>query len=455
MEEILSYGQIIKEQLEFRKSGTRSGDDFNLFDTPSRKYFKILFYFGDKSSESNKEIGQSNGLLHPTWAIFENNSQDNFNDSNLEKPVSLIEPLQYYDYNSAWSFLKRNDENERAEKLKKFIMLLSNINSCSPWYFTSISGLDTAMERKGPADGKIEIGDPGKLTITCLPDAFDNRIGTLLELYRDITWSWIQKKEIIPSNLRKFDMAIYIFESPIHFWHDKENTYIGKNNLDNPNEYYYKPSYKMLEFHDCEFNYNSIKSGWGELNNQTGVSPTYSIEISYNDCYEISYNEHLMRTIGDVIKTDTYNVVIEDNALIFGDSIDSKEQKDDAIQSIKIDERINITSDSALFNSIDQIGNAGLSFVKNKLTNAVLGNLYTYSLTKLGTQLSELEKGNIIKTGQSVKQYIDNAQERAAAKIKNRPSGEIFDSTPRSFKGIGRSLGNLANKIAPSTITNN
>jgi hypothetical protein len=54
--------------------------------------------------------------------------------------------------------------------------------------------------------------------------------------------------------------------------------------------------------------------------------------------------------------------------------------------------------------------------VKEKLTRAVLGNLYTYSLTKIGSQLGELAKGNLIKSGQSVKQYIDNAQQRAAAK---------------------------------------
>ena len=71
------------------------------------------------------------------------------------------------------------------------------------------------------------------------------------------------------------------------------------------------PSYKMIEFHNCEFDYNSIKSGWGEVNNQTGFNPTYTIEISYGDCYEISYNEHVMRTIGDVIATDTYQAVIK------------------------------------------------------------------------------------------------------------------------------------------------
>jgi hypothetical protein len=50
-----------------------------------------------------------------------------------------------------------NDEKERAEKLKKFIYLLSDINSQSPWYFQSITGLDAAIERKQFTDKDFKI----------------------------------------------------------------------------------------------------------------------------------------------------------------------------------------------------------------------------------------------------------------------------------------------------------
>jgi hypothetical protein len=169
----------------------------------------------------------------------------------------------YYNYNSAWAYLKMNDENERAEKLEHFITLLSNINSHSPWYFTAVSGLDAAQERKPAVDGKMDVGEVKRLQIKCLPDAVDDRIGTLLSLYRDIVWSWSMKKEIIPVNLRKFDMAIYIFEAPMHFIHNETDIIDGVSG--------FKPSYKMLEFHNCEFDYNSIKSGYSEITNQTGV----------------------------------------------------------------------------------------------------------------------------------------------------------------------------------------
>lgn len=501
----LSYAQLLKSMMDFKKSGKKSGEEFNYLDTPGHKYFKILFYFGDTAFNSSNEGYKSNGLLHPSWYVGEN--KDN---------IELDEINTRYNFNSAWSFLKFNDENERADKLKKFINLLSNINSYSPWYFTSISGLDSAMERTGPDSGKMDFGEElKKITITCLPDAFDNRITTLLELYRDITWSWSQKRQILPSNLKKFDMAIYIFESPVRFWHDvgtEYTTFDGSNT-------HYNPSYKLLEFHDCEFSYNSIKSGWGELNNQTGFNPTYSIEISYNDCYEVSYNEHIMRTIGDVIKTDTYQAVIRDNINVSNNSVESIAQEDNNEQLNEVDERVegvynfqnysldkifpdadkvyswgnlemrdnytkhsnyekvdyngnpisprklneNVVYEEDVQNGSGFLGNVieqGVGYVtdtvKETITSAILGNLYNFSLTKVGSQLDDLAKGNLIKTSQAVQDYVENEQNNSSNNNKSA-LGNIFDNTPNNnqFKGQGNFFGNLGNKLSPSSIANN
>jgi hypothetical protein len=511
-----------------------------------------MFYFGNRDSLSNVS-GTANGLLHPTWELFKakpktQNIGGGFGQQNVFS--TSASELNYYDYNSAWSYLKLNDENERAEKLEKFVTLLSNINCFSPWYFTSISGIDSALERKGPDDREVKFDESKKLTITCLPDSFDNRIGTLLELYRDISWSWQNKKEIIPSNLRKFDMAIYIFESTINNWHKDEDN-IGDDDYNK-----YITSYKMLEFHDCEFSYNSLKSGFGDVNNQLGFKPTYSIEISYGDCYEVSYNEHLMRKIGDIIKTDTYQAVINNNVVKSNESYESEAQTDRTVQSDELSNRqkqyylndgdyFNGAKDIYSFGNLEMRDNQSYTanygrfgdpevnkralhdnvvlesdrpgkkgFLGNALGNllygakqqldnvlydnfgfttsvndVLLGNLYTYSFTKIGTQLSELFQGNLVKAGQSIKQYIENAQKRKNDGINIPPNGnlgtgygdydeqqpsgnlgtgygdyenksaegEIFDSTPVSYKGYGVSLGNLSNrgKLHPSSIANN
>lgn len=455
MSKYLSYAQFIKDMQNFKTAGTKNGNEYNLYDVQSHKYFKILFYFGSSSdAESNLSLksnndGWSSGLLAPTWHIFEN---DNTKDD-------------YYNYNSAWAYLKMNDENERADKLETFVTLLSNISTYSPWYFSSVSGIQEALERKPAEDEKFEIGDTKKLTITCLPDSFDNRIGTLLELYRDVTWSWIHKKEIIPANLRKFDMAIYIFESPVANWHK-----MSDNDYDSLDDTVAPPSYKMLEFHDCEFNYNSIKSGWSELSNEEGFAPKYTIDISYNDCYEISYNELLLKTIGDVIQTDIYQAVLEDNMTI--NSIKSDIQLPTAAQTQKIDklklpsyenqsdeDKYNLKKtitlgnlennnhygmsirqekveyeQGFLSNAIGQVAGHLTDDVKSFFKRKVLGNIHTYSLTQIRDQVSDLMEGNVIKTGMTVAQYIKSGQQRAAMKNKRTASGNIFSITDNETK---------------------
>jgi hypothetical protein len=262
-----------------------------------------------------------------------------------------------------------------------------------------------------------------------------------------------------------------------------------------------------------------------------------------------------MRTIGDVIATDTYQAVISDGANISNMSYNSTAQDDNSLENqfqiIDVKKRINFPSSSKhsfagrfnpdhliysfgnletdestrestinngdhefkgrslpphsnftdnrdyskdkntftpgfLGNAIGQGVGYVTDYVKGKLARAVLGNLYTYSLTKIGTQLGELEKGNLIKSGQSIKQYIDEAKERENETnkeapsgnigtgyytyIKEKPEGELYDSTPESFKGYGKDLGNieyskfrsflgknknLSNKISPASIANN
>ena len=98
----VSYATFLKDRENFRKSGTKSGSEFNYFETPRQTYFKILFYFCN--SNSDNEISADTGLLAPTWEIYKSNVTPNNNP--------------YYNYNSAWAYLKLNGEDELADKLK-------------------------------------------------------------------------------------------------------------------------------------------------------------------------------------------------------------------------------------------------------------------------------------------------------------------------------------------------
>ena len=310
-----SYTDFVKERINFKKVD-REG--INRYDSPVALYYKLVFYFTKDS-----------GLLGLNDIYIDDSIDDIKNDiivSKLEKPFNYntikdaavkdtdnVDSVRYKNVtmalkNTAYNYLLLNAEYDRAYMLKSFITLLSEINSSSPWYFQEISGLDTALERKMFSEGEFKIEDkPRQITIKCLHDAYDDRIGTLLDLYRAACFSYAEKKEVVPANLRKFNMGVLVFSAPIRGKGGKSG--IKKNRIlipdENTDSNYYIPSAKLIELRNCEIDYNSSKSAWGTLNTSTDpFSPEYTITISFDDCYESRYNEIMGSVVTDFINAD-------------------------------------------------------------------------------------------------------------------------------------------------------
>lgn len=456
----IPYDQIINYRSLFRKRSNDREDYFSTLDSPTTKYFKILFYFENGDIDKNTSDFKSTGLLAPTWL----------------NPG--IKEEDYYKFNSAWSYLKMNGEDERANLLEKFVNLLSNINSKSPWYFTEVAGLDAALERKQPMENNFIFEENRKsITINCLPDALDNRIGTLMDLYRSIVWSWQTKREIIPSNLRKFDMALYIFDEPII-------PFIAKN---------YKSSYKYIEFHNCEFDYNSAKTPYTTLSNAEGTQSIYNITILFDDCYEIRWNDVVGRMIGDLIKIDT------DPKAMLHEEVNVKLQHDDGTQTdteltqsiSKQTEGDSIYSENNysspdvdfkqllgtiygfdpyigklnnerlegypnrhykkgfLSGILTEVIGTGVDWALSKAKSAILGNLYSYSLTDIRDQLKGLASGKVWSTARAVAGYIGHNE-----KPPEEP-GNLFEDYNNHREEKQNYIKGLGNMFKSNTLVNN
>lgn len=466
----LSYHTILNDIQRYKQSGGANSDAFNFFDSPSHKYYKIFFYFGSKSEVNPFNINDNNfelsGLLAPTWN-YENEFLDNIQpksikgninikgynnitingkssqtiESNYSNNITNNDVSKYYWFNSAYAYLKLNGEDAYAERLKNFIELLSNININSPWYFSSVTGIGEALTRKTISEGKPEFSERKKISISCLPDAFDNRISNLLDLYRSCVWDWKNKREVIPANLRKFDMAIYIFEAPDQSWHKTDQTTLqelgsswvsaletsldsagfdsfAKKLRDESNNYVtintdklmhnnkddiktFTPSFKLIEFHDCEFDYNSASTAWGTLDNKIGVTPNFTIDITFGDCYELTYNEFLMEEFGDVMK------------------ISSEAWK--ASQTNLLSNRLSESSftDKLTDGALSRINNAALSTVKQM----AFGNLFDLSLTNLASNINNAIQNPMVAYDITKNYVIDNK----TTKTNNVLNSNIFE----------------------------
>lgn len=430
----LSYETLRNTLYEWRRSGTNSSN-FNVLDTPGHLFFKVIFHFWNGDAYGNGD-GLENGLLAPTWS-WGNTSSENQNTTDsisqrdeinseisgfMDNQNSWVDNCNSSSFknmssidNSAYNYLIRNDELERAEKLKQFIILLSNISTYSPWYFYEISGLDGLLERpnKIGEDGyKIEA--PKQITIKCLPDSGDQRIATLLDLYRDVSFSGINHRWVLPGNLRRFDMSIYIFDSPIsnlHFNESKSGV-MNENQNTSKDSSTFPVSYKRIELHDCEIDYNASKSGYSTLTNESGFQQTFEIPISVNNAIETRYNQYMDRTIGDLVATDLFRETYSYKGII--DKIyTDKPQTTSAELITALQNRLNtITLETPekitrgvsnniygkstttgasinLYKIIDDItGNKASTFIKSQL----LGNLYKTSISDLTDNLENLSK---------------------------------------------------------------
>ena len=112
------------------------------------------------------------------------------------------------------------------------------------------------------------------------------------------------------------------------------------------------------------------------------------------------YNEFMMKEFGDMIMWD-----VNFNAI--RSSFDKSSE-----QSQKLSERINYYNAGFLGNAADQLLTAGTDWVGSKVKGLLLGNLYKFSLSKLGNQISTLMNGGVMETANAVGGYIRDAKHR-------------------------------------------
>jgi hypothetical protein len=113
--------------------------------------------------------------------------------------------------NGAISFLNNRGYADHGNSLKVFKEILTYITFQTPWYFQSITGINTLW--KNALD--IEGGNKSKgatIKIETL-EAVDLRITELAALYRNTVYDKYHMRERVPDNLRWFSMDIYVAEA--------------------------------------------------------------------------------------------------------------------------------------------------------------------------------------------------------------------------------------------------
>lgn len=281
----------------------------NLFDIPN---WSIKDYINDRASWQK----QTTTLFgEPAWFYFKIFFKFDTNYGLLGGILGDPGNQKYKEVNTANHYLntvsyKYGQEQilHRIEALNKFVRLLSYISSYAPWFFQSVKDINNSFAHKlnRPWEQRA-------ISIELLEDAIDMPITTLFELYRYAAFDYVHDKEIIPENLRKFDMDIVLFQIPLRVWQtsakDLKNRVVKYKGLGNQaakgkqNNISDAMSFKLFTFQNCEIDMDSLSNLYPS---SLSVDKPFQIKPSFKIKYDKVYH-HMLNEFGS-------------EGLMFGDS---------------------------------------------------------------------------------------------------------------------------------------
>jgi len=179
---------------------------------------KLVKSFIAGSSNPAGAFDSFKDLQDPTYMTFR---LDFFPDMGMSMPDDLYSTgglfrksngggdfTNYGFYDSAADYFNRIGSPSRQSYLEIFANLLYRIQEEAPWYFQSVTGLSD-LYKIDPANnfrGKDKV-----LTIECL-ESIDLRMTLLADAYRNLAFEVQGMREVLPINLRTFNMHVHVLE---------------------------------------------------------------------------------------------------------------------------------------------------------------------------------------------------------------------------------------------------
>jgi archaellin len=374
------YVDYANELNSFRKGLTGIASD------PGWFYFKIFFHFDE-----------SFGLLGNVLVDNPGNTAYNY----------LM---------SRKTLFKYDNLSSRALALEKFVKYLSFINCNAPWFFDKIDGLDKAI---------VSLNDFSKekqITISCLEDAVDMRLTSLFHLYQYACYDEINMKEIIPENLRKFNMTVVLYHVPIKYHSTKLPNFDAKSIHGNGTSFSNRMSYKMFTFKGCEFNLESLGSiiPSSADNAQAFNLAKSSITINYDRVFTHLMNEWNQFMVGpDGIYFDKEHKIDDYDPSFTGrilELLKANDSENYGIVDMLLSKPVTtfVGKDVSLGNiyNINPAKFKGNIMINNATTNNFIGNIYGLEINKIKARVIEqnnprynfIDVGNIF--GINAKKFI-------------------------------------------------
>lgn len=101
-------------------------------------------------------------------------------------------------------------DDERADMLDRFVGLLRKINQELPWFWQTLSGLEVSRQF-GKMEEPWRGAEKPKVEIECLEN-IELTGAALIDLYKRACYDFVRWVEVVPKNLRYFEMMVFVTE---------------------------------------------------------------------------------------------------------------------------------------------------------------------------------------------------------------------------------------------------
>lgn len=287
-------------------------------------------------------------------------------------PLLNISEQEY----TAYKFLKDNGYDDKAIMLENMVEELKYVSQNNQYYFQSIEGLD-----------KIWGFDFYQRMMTIKEDfitvgtleALDLRITKILDYYFQACYSAKKRTEIVPKNLRYFDISIYIKD-----WRFHNSSFVDFSNEDNSASLF-------LKLIKCEFKPFTFSNIVSTLSNTDKEFKTNKMEIICWGGIETYSSYVLSSELGDLSTQVQTLETFKPQQLLYEEErlkpLDlSGNTLDKSLGDIIRDRTVDYSNKqlSNISNQLQQAANRTgeqlvsdlVSEAKNNFTQAVLGNVY-------------------------------------------------------------------------------
>lgn len=213
--------------------------------------------------------------------------------------------------NSALAYLNRIGDKTRKTYLQTFINLLRDISVKAGWYFMLIEGLEDAWKR----DFDVPLLVDKKISFGCR-ESLDLRITAMIDCYRKACFDWENRREVVPSNLRSFEVSVYVYDYRIfNDFANKNDAISAKKKQDllqlfGNNDFNFEAddhlnigrttNRMVFKFKRCKWDLKESAEHLVNVNNATYEIISQKLTFSYSDVEEENvYNMFLNGTVSD------------------------------------------------------------------------------------------------------------------------------------------------------------